>query len=709
MKSEYRMVKVRLRRGVAILRMDNPPVNQLSDHFLEELRTAMGEALDDQAVEAVILTGTGRNFMAGADINQFPAVTGRAGFQARIMSLQQWFNALEAGPKPIIAAINGNCLGGGLELALACHYRLAAEGISLGLPEVTLGLLPGGGGTQRLPRLIGLAEALELMITGEIIEADKSLSLGLIDEIAPAEYLMEAALAATGKFKMGKLDHKTLMVSRQTDRLPGPATKQAILEQAKEKTAARSRGYIAPRKIIETAEKGLSGDFQADIALEVSLFMDCLMSDTARNLIRIFLSRRAAGKLPRIEGVQPVFIQKVGLLGGGVMGAGIMHLLLAGGYETILWELDDQALAKAETAIRRTFDWKLKNKKINPIVLEDLLTKKMTKTTHLDELKDVDLVIEAVVEDMAVKQDLWHKLETICWPDVVFGTNTSALPITDMGAELRDPGRLIGLHFFNPAERMDLLEIVCAPQTSDRTLATAVAIARSIKKVPVVVNDGPGFYVSRQLSGLMVGATFLLADGVALETIEEAVTGFGLPMGPATLTDLTGIDIYYHVSRTFERVLGDRYKLHPLIERIYQLGDHGRKTGRGFFDYTGPEPVPNPRVQEVIANYLREQNIRPRQADHHEIKDLIMALCINEATLMIEQGICDRPADMDLAMITGTGFPPYRGGILRYADQWGLENIHQKLLELEENYGPRFKPANLIADMARKGDRFYQG
>jgi 3-hydroxyacyl-CoA dehydrogenase len=340
--------------------------------------------------------------------------------------------------------------------------------------------------------------------------------------------------------------------------------------------------------------------------------------------------------------------------------------------------------------------------------LENLMKGRLKTTTNLGDLKDVDLVIEAVVENMQVKQDIWKKLEGICRPDVIFGTNTSALPITEMASVLKDPGRMIGLHFFNPAERMQLLEIICAKQSSDKTLSTSVAFARAIRKIPIVVNDGPGFYVSRQLGALMGGSTYLVADGVDGATIEQAMIDFGMPMGPATLADLTGIDINYHVGKTFEKRLGERWKIHPLTEVVYNTGCYGRKTGSGYFDYSGDKPVPNPKVGDAVAKYLKEQGVQPRKASWDEVTDFMLANAINEAAYMIEEGICDRPQDMDLAMIYGTGFPPYRGGILRYADKWGLKNVHEKLLELEKKYGPRFRPAKLIKEMGASGKTFYQ-
>ncbi|MBI4799723.1 MAG: enoyl-CoA hydratase/isomerase family protein [Desulfarculus sp.] len=708
MKTDYQTVKVELKDGVAVLRMDNPPVNQMSQNFMGELDLAMRAALTDAEVKAIVLTGTGKNFVAGGDVTQMLPVTDKADFVERLMWVHSLFNAMEQGPKPVIAALNGNCLGGGLEMAMACHYRVAAQGINLGLPEVKLGLIPGSAGTQRLPRLIGLPDALEYMTTGNFMKAEKGWSLGLIDELAPADKLLDTALKAAAKFLGGELTHKTRLASRRFDRLPSAAEKKALMDFVKAGMAKKAKGYIAPFKIVEAVDKGLSMDFAADITREADLFGDCVVSDVAKNLISTFLNERAAGRLPRIKGLTPAQPKKVAMLGGGVMGSSIVHLLLAGGFDAVLWEINDEALAKALAAIKKTFAYKIKIGKMKPGQLEQLIATKLTMTTKLSDLKDVDLIIEAVLENMQVKQDIWKNLEGICRPDVIFGTNTSALPITEMASVLADPGRMIGLHFFNPAERMPLLEIICAEKTSDQTLATSVAFGRAIKKVPVVVNDGPGFYVSRQLGGLMGGSAFLLADGVDGMAIEKAMTDFGLPMGPATLADLTGIDINYHVGNTFARRLGERYKVHPLTEAIYNLGDYGRKTGRGYFDYSGPKPVPNPRVAEVVAAYLKEHGVAPRSAAPGEIVDLMLACGINEAALMMEQGICDRPADMDLAMITGTGFPPYRGGILRYADKWGLKNVHAKLQELEKKYGPRFAPAGLIKDMAAQGKTFYQ-
>ena len=707
MKTNYQTIQVEMRDDVAVFTMNNPPVNQLSTQFRADLAEAFGEAYGDSAVKAIVLTGTGKNFIAGADITEIQHLENKAALVSGMMEGIKFMNQIETGPKAVVAAINGNCLGGGLELAMCCHYRAAVKGVNLGQPEVQIGLIPGAGGTQRLPRLIGLRYALEMITIGKPIKAEVALQRGLVDEVTDPDKLVEAAVRAAGRFISGELKVKARATRNRHYWIPSAAEKKALMDFTKAMMASQAKGYTAPFKAVEALEKGLSYDIDADLKREAELFADCAVSDVAKNLIGIFLNTRAAGRLPRIEGLEPAKIKKVAMLGGGVMGSGIVNLLLKGGFKTVLWDINSGALEKGVDSVRKTFAYPIKKRKMKQADLDDMLENKLSTTTSLADLKDADLIIEAVLEDMTVKQDIWKKLEGICGPDAIFATNTSALPITEMASILDDPGRMIGLHFFNPAHRMMLLEIICAAKTSDQTLATSVSFARAIKKIPIVVNDGPGFYVSRQLGGLFGGATFLSADGVPGAVIETAMMEFGMPMGPATLSDLTGIDINYHVNKTFEKRLGERYKVHPLTEIIYQTGCYGRKTGAGFFDYSSGQPVPNPKVADAVQKYLKDNNVSPKQMSQEEVIDIMLALGINEAALMMEEGICDRPQDMDLAMIYGTGFPPYRGGILRYADKWGIKNVYEKLVALEKQYGLRFKPADLIKEMAEEDKSFY--
>jgi len=709
MKDRNKAVKVDLKNNVAILTLNNPPVNQLSEAFSREIDDAINQAFQNQEVKALIITGTDKNFIAGADIIQIKGQKQKETVMQLVLENDRFLNGIEEGPKPVIAAINGNCLGGGLEIAMACHYRIAARGAKVGLPEVQLGLIPGGGGTQRLPRLIGLPSALEMITTGQTIPAEKGEDRGLIDEVVSSDQLLEKALKAAGRFISGQVNHQFHITRNRYDRLPSASEKKAVLGFFRKIVTKKARGYIAPFKAIDAIEQGLSYDFQADIEAEADLFSDCAISEIAKNLISIFLNTRAAGRLPQIRTVKPNKIQKVAILGGGVMGSGIVNLLLRYGFDTCLWDINEEAVKKGVKTIRKTFSYAIKKRKMTEKALDRLMKEHFITTLTLDELKNVDLVIEAVVEDINVKQDIWKRLESICRSDVVFGTNTSALPITEIASVLGDPGRIIGLHFFNPAERMQLLEIICGKETSDETLSTSVAFAKKIQKVPIVVNDGPGFYVSRQLTGLMGEAIFLIAEGAHPASVDEAMLEFGMPMGPAALIDLTGIDIGYHVSKNFERSLGERWRMSPLYEQIYRAGCYGRKTGAGWYDYSGEKPVLNQKILDIVDTYLKENGISSREMSNKEIVAQMLARAINEAAYMIQEGICDRPQDMDLAMIYGTGFPPYRGGILRYADVWGINNVFEQLLKLEKEKGIRFRPAALLAEMAETGKSFYNG
>ena len=643
MKSDYKTIKVEIKQGVAILRLNNPPVNQLSKPFVEEMKEALTAAFGDNEVKTVILTGTEKNFIAGADITEIQQAKDRDSILPLVAENNRFLNSIEQGPKPVIAALNGNCLGGGLEIAMACHYRIAAQGIQVGQPEVQIGLIPGAGGTQRLPRLVGLPDALQMIATGQPISSEEGLKKGCIDEVVPGEILLEKALAGAQRFISGELNHRDRMTRLRRDRLPNILMKKMIVTYAKEEAAKKGKGYIAPFKAIEAMERGLSDDFEADLKIEAELFSDCAVSDVAKNLIGIFLNTRAAGKLSRIKGMEPRKIKTVAMLGGGAMGSGIANLLLGNGFDTVLWDINDEAIQKGLSAIRKTFAYPIKIGKMTQEDLDRMIRDRLTTTISLDDLKRVDLIIEAVLEDMKIKQGIWKNLQEICRPDVIFATNTSALPITEMATVLKDPGRMIGLHFFNPAERMQLLEIICGKTTSDATLSTSVAFARAIRKVPIVVNDGPGFYVSRQLAALMGESTFMVGEGVDSTLIEEALLDFGMPMGPAILSDLTGIDIGYHVGKNFEKSFGERWKMSSIYELVYQTGCYGRKTGAGWYDYSGEKPLANARVQEVIKKFLKEKKIQTRKSSHKEIVDRMLARAINEAAYMIQEGICDRP------------------------------------------------------------------
>lgn len=710
MKQEWSTIQVRIIDNVALLQLNNPPVNQLSDGLRSDMRQAFREAFADDTIGAIIVSGTGKNFVAGADIKEIQYIQNKQAFLENVLEFDAFYNDIEDASKPVIAAINGHALGGGLELAMACHYRLATQGIKVGQPEILVGLIPGAGGTQRLPRLAGLSNAIEMITTGKQLSAEEALQLSVLDEVVPPEKLEDRAMEVAAMFADGREDHSLRRTRMRKDKLPSKEEKAAILSAAGEAVKKRAKGFSIPWKALEAMEKGLTDDFAADLHAEAELFVKCAVSPEAKNMIGIFVNTRNAGRLSRLEGVVPAKIEKVAMLGLGVMGSGIVHLLLNNGYKTILWEVDDSALEKGLMAVRKTFSYLLKKGKMSEDSLEYLIRENVKATTRIEDVAGADLVVEAIIEDMDVKKKMWSRIDQACEKNALFATNTSALPITELAKSIKNPKRMVGLHFFNPAERMQLVEVVSGRESSDASLSAAVNFTKKINKIPVVVNDGPGFYVSRQLNALMGECNFLLEEGYPMITVDRSLTEFGMPMGPLTLHDLTGIDIGYHVNRNFEKAFGKRWMLSELHRRIYETGCLGQKTGSGYYDYSDRKPVPNPKVVQVVEDFLREKGVKQKESsevDIQQITDRMMARGINEAAYMMEEGICDRPWDMDLAMVYGCGFPAYRGGILRYADAWGMTNVLEALDALAIEHGERFLPCERIRRMAQNGETFY--
>jgi len=711
MKTDFKTIDVQIKEGTAILRLNNPPVNQLSTQLREDMQEAFDQAFASDEISSVVLTGTGKNFIAGADIKEMLEVSDEKALLQGVLAYDAFYNQIEDAQKPVVAAINGPALGGGLELAMACHCRVAAEPIKVGQPEVQVGLIPGAGGTQRLPRLVGLPKALEMITAGNPIPAEQARDLGLVDEVVPPGDLESRALEKAGELAGQPETLEGYRTGRRTDKLPSPEEKSQIIGAGREMTRKKAKDFSIPMKAIDAMDKGLSDDFQADLKVEAEIFAQCAVSQEARNMIGIFLNSRAAGRVPRLKGVAPKKIQTVAMLGLGVMGSGVANLLLRNGYQAILWEVNEDALERGKKGVRKTFAYPIKKGSMSEADLEALFNAQANFTTDLSAVAGADLVIEAVLEDMSIKKDLWYRVDGICGPEAVFATNTSALPVSELAGALKNPARMIGLHFFNPAERMQLVEVISGRESSDTDLATGVDFSKKIKKIPVVVNDGPGFYVSRQLNALMNECFFMLEEGYPLNIVDRVLADFGMPMGPLTLNDLTGIDIGYHVAKNFERSFGERWKVSELHQEVFESGCFGRKTGAGFYEYSGKKPVANPKILELIEKNLKKTGNSPSQegeGDKQELLDRMMARAINEAAFMIEEGICDRPWDMDLAMVYGCGFPPHKGGILSYADSWGLENVLDALQKFNKTYGERYRPSSFIKQMAANGQCFYE-
>ena len=707
MKTEYSMLHVEIREGVAICRVAPPPRNAFSEALATDLGEVLRNAMQDGDIHSIVLTGTGGHFIGGTDIGDISRTRDRDACLLRTRDYHRLLDAVETAGKPVIAAIGGHCSRAGLEVAMACHYRLAEPGLRLGLLEVRFGLIPGLGGTQRLPRLVGIKKALRMITEARDISAEEARRLGLVDELAEPGTLIERSLTAARLFSSGRINFRMRTTSRRFDKLLNIAEKQEIVGAVRDRLEETAKGYPAPFKALEAVERGLGINFRGDIEMETELYCDCLLSDVSRNLVALFQNTRTAGQIARVRGETPRRIKKVGVLGCGNLGPPVAALLIRSGYDVRLWGNDAADLRGGAEKVRAIFARDARRREVDPRIVENLLASRFHPVDRLERMSDAALVIEAGPEILEIKQGLLRRLEKICGPDTVLGTATSALPVREIAALLERPERALGLRFFSPPGKIQLLEITLGRRTDDVALATAVDFARRCGKIPFIANDGPGFFASRLLFTLVAEACFLVADGVNPFRIDKAMTEFGLPIGPIQLCDVIGADLVVTVSRHFSAALGRRWPIPPLLESLAATGGLGRKTGLGWYDYNADAPTLNLRYLEAVKSHLAKRGIAPRKMGLAAIQARLLARGVNEGAFMMEEGIKATPAAMDLAAVYGAGFPPYRGGLFRYADDRGLSRIAELLRNLAAEKGPRFSPAPLLQDMATRGKRFY--
>lgn len=707
MKTEYKTANISINDNIAVIIVKAPPLNCISDLFADEMYDIFNSLFNNNEIEAVILTGTAHYFIAGMDISEIRKLRIKDVCLTGIKKIHRFINAIEQGPKPVIACINGHCTRGGLEIAIACHSRIAAKQVRLGMLDTRFDLIPCMGGTQRLPRLIGVKNALTMITGAQDITAEQGKVQGLIDEIADKKDLLQTAIARARKFISGNINYKMCLTSKRFDNLLSAREKKDITDLFKGRLNRTADSYVAPLKAVEAIEKGLGINFQTDIDLEAALFCDCFLSDVSKNIIDIFINTRKAGKITRIKGESPRKISKIGIMGSGTMGAGIAALLLTSGYEIWLWDIDKSALKKGLYTFRNLFAKPLKYGQISKKKLEQLIVQKIHPVISFDSFKHADLVIEAVIEDIDTKQNIIKKLENACRTDTIFATTSSVLPVSEIASVLEDPGRLIGLHFFNPADKIQLLEINCSKLTADDILAGIIDFTKKIRKIPFVIDSGRSSYVSHQIFSIISETCFLVGEGCNPFSIEKAFTEFGFPIGPARLSDIIGLDLIYIVSKYLESVKNSRWPMPPLLDLLHETGCYGRKTGSGWYDYKTGTQSPNLKFMEVVKQHLNENNTAPKNISHKSILDQILARSINEGARAIEQGITNNIPDMDIAMVYGAGFPPHKGGIFKYADSWGISKIFDLLLELEAQKGSRFMPSELLMKMAETGKNFY--
>jgi len=614
---------------------------------------------------------------------------------------------LEALDLPKVAAIHGSCLGGGLELALACDRRVATDHpkTKLGLPEVQLGLIPGMGGTQRLPRLIGVPDALDLILTGKQINARRARGLGLVDEICDpynlgdaAEQLLQAAADAVAK----RRSQKRSFASRAGSWLAKtPLAGKFVYDKARETVQKKTGGhYPAPKTAIHVVQEGMELSLERALEVEAGAFAELVASDAAKSLMGIFFMKNDVEGRARKMAKAAREVDRVGVLGAGFMGSGIAQVLAYKGFEVVMKDKDHDAVARGMSYANDRFQELVKRRKLTKVERKQAMGR-LLGTLEYRPLARTPLIIEAVFEDVDLKHRVIREMEENGPEDLIFASNTSTIPIAKLAEASRKPENVVGMHFFSPVHKMPLLEVIRHPETSDEALATTVDVGNRMGKTVIVVNDGPGFFTSRVLGPFLNEAAFLLTEGASIERIDKALTGWGFPVGPITLLDEVGLDVVYHVGKVMGSYFGDRVRAPEVFNRMAEDERTGRKGGRGFYKY---EKGKKKGVDESVYELIGWQRA---EIDTEEIVERCWLQMLNETARTIEDGVIENPVDIDIGVIFGLGFPPFRGGILRAADRLGLDRVVAKLEGYAERHGDRLAPAQLLRDMAQKGDRFH--
>ena len=661
---------------VAVIIVNNPPVNALSWHVRQGLEDNFGAALADDSVKAIVLRCAGATFIAGADISEFGKPPRGPDFNAVL-------NSIEAASKPVIAAIHGTALGGGLETALVCHYRVAVPSAKLGVPEVKLGLLPGAGGTQRLPRVVGVEAAATMTSTGDPLPAAKAKELGLVDELAGEDSLAADAIAfARAKIADGPRPTRERPVFGDV----------AVIEQLKTSNARRWRGFEAPYANLACVEAATRLPFEEGLAFERQEFMKLMFGSQSAAQRHIFFAERQAAKIDGLpKDTQLRDIKKVGVIGAGTMGGGISMNFLQKGIPVTIVEMQQEALDRGTGVIRKNYEASAAKGRFKPEQVEQMMGI-LTPTLNLDDLADCDLIIEAVYENMDVKKDIFGKLDTIAKPGAILASNTSYLDIDEIATATSRPGDVLGMHFFSPANVMKLLEVVRGEKTAPDALATAMAIGKKIGKVAVVAGVCDGFIGNRMLKPRQVEAMNLLMEGATPQQIDKVHVEFGMPMGPFQMSDLAGVDIGWHRDPT---------RIESIRDALAAAGRWGQKTGKGFYDYDEKRnPSPSAETAEIIEDFRQRSNKAKREISDQEIIERTLYPMVNEGALILSEGKAQRASDIDVVWIYGYGWPVYRGGPMFWA---GLEGT-DKIVAALEKHG--FAVAPLLKEKAEAKSGF---
>ncbi|OGB44450.1 MAG: 3-hydroxyacyl-CoA dehydrogenase [Burkholderiales bacterium RIFCSPLOWO2_12_FULL_65_40] len=681
---------------VLVVTIDNPPVNALGVAVRQGLQAAVEQAEADAAVQAVLIVGAGKAFIAGADIREF-------GQPAQPPSLPEVCNRIEACGKLVVAAIHGPALGGGLEVAMAAHYRVALPAAKLGLPEVNLGLLPGAGGTQRAPRLMGVRAAAGLMLSGQHLGAHAAFDAGLVDRVAQGTDPVAAGLQYAEELLAANAP-----VRRTRDIAIGdkPAA-LAELDALAAETAKKTRGLFSPGKIVECVRAAVELPFDEGLARERALFVQCLDSPQRQGLIHAFFAERETAKIPEAKAAAPRTFAAIAVIGGGTMGAGITVSALDAGFTVTMVERDQDSIARGQANVEKVYDGLIAKGRMSQDAKAAVMAR-YTPSISYDDIAHVDLVIEAVFEDLEVKKAVFKELDRVCKPGAVLATNTSYLDIDAIAAATARPQDVIGLHFFSPANIMKLLEIVVPAKVSADVVATAFELAKRMKKIPVRAGVCDGFIGNRILAVYKQVADYMMEDGASPYEIDEAVRAFGYPMGPFQVTDLAGGDIGWATRKRRAATRDPKARYVEVADRICERGWFGQKTGRGFYLYANGARtgMPDPEVLAIVDAERAKKGVTPRKFTPEEIMRRYMAAMVNEGAKVVEEGIALRPLDVDVTFLSGYGFPRHRGGPMKYADMVGLPQVLADIRAFAQEDPLFWKPAPLLEKLVAEGRNF---
>ncbi len=701
--------------GIAVITFDLPeePVNKIGRQVKDEFIEVFERLEHDESVHAaVLISGKPDIFIAGADIEEFLEIGSSADAERMSRDGHQLLDRLERLRVPVVAAIHGACLGGGLETVLACHYRIITDHPKtvLALPEVQLGLIPGAGGTQRLPRVVGLRSALDMILTGKNIRARKALQIGLAHEMVHPAILREVALRRARELGDGTLKRGGTKGGGAVGVLleGNPVGRAVVFRQAREQTLKKTKGhYPAPLAAIEAVQAGYSKSREEGYREEARLFGQMAATEVSKQLIFLFFASTALKKDPGVDAPapSPLPVEKIGILGAGFMGAGIASVAVQRGTAVRLRDVKHEAVMKGLASVRDVLKERLVRKQISRTEFENMLAL-VGGTVELAGFRDVDVVIEAVIEDLAIKHQVLREVEPLIRDEAIFASNTSTIPIANIAQASARPDRVIGMHFFSPVHKMPLLEVIRTGQTDPEVVVTVVAYGKQLGKTVIVVNDGPGFYANRILAAYMNEAGKLLDEGAAIETVDAALVEFGFPVGPLTLLDEVGIDVAAKAGNVISEAFGARMTPSQSLQRVISAQRYGRKTRKGFYKYDdeGKKGGVDESIYELLPTGTRRSDF-----DVDEIQDRTVLAMVNEAVRALEDDIIRSPRDGDVGAVFGIGFPPFRGGPFRYVDTVGADDIVRRLDALNERFAPRFDPAETLRDMGRKKQRFYSG